>query len=425
VELRIARPVCLSAHTGDEAWRWHARFGHVNFISLKKMASAKIVHGLPELDHVEQLCEACLAGKHRCAPFPSQATRRATRSLQLLHGDLCGPITPTTPTGSMYFLLLVDDHNRYMWLSLLPSKGLAVDAIKKIKAAAEKKSGHELCGLRTDKGGEFTAAQFTEYCAELGIRREMAAPYSPQQNGVVERRNQTIMAAARCMLKAKNLPRIFLGEDVNCAVYLLNKTSSKSIEGKTSYELWVGNRPSVHHLRIFGCVAYVKVVKPNLRKLEDRSKAMIFVGYEPGSAAYRCYDPHTKRVHISRDVVFDEDASWDWTDNQTEMTNSEFSVEGYPEDFQTTVTETMLREQLPGKHVQTEEAEQDSGGVSVSPVSLRQELSPARTAAIPGSAEPSPSATPPSTNLDADHDEDAPLRYRHLTDILGPGSPPG
>jgi transposase InsO family protein len=80
----------------------------------------------------------------------------------------------------MYFLLLVDDYSRYMWVSLLPSKDLVVDAIKRVKAAVEKKSGHELCGLRTDRGGEFIATQFTEYCAELGIRREMTAPYSPQ-----------------------------------------------------------------------------------------------------------------------------------------------------------------------------------------------------------------------------------------------------
>jgi hypothetical protein len=117
----------------------------------------------------------------------------------------------------------------------------------------------------------------------------------------------------------------------------------------------VGNKPSVQHLRFFGCVAHVKVVKPNLKKLENRSRALIFVGYELGSVAYRCYDPHTKCVHISRDVVFDEDASWDWSDTQTEVTDLEFSVEGWTEDFHTTVTETLMREQLP--------TEQDSGGV--------------------------------------------------------------
>jgi transposase InsO family protein len=98
-----------------------------------------------------------------------------------------------------------------MSVSLIASKDQAVSEIKRIQAAAEKKSGNLLCGLRTDRGGEFTVSQFREYCAELGIRRELTAPYTPQQNGVVERRNQTVMVAARCMMKAKKLPSMFWG----------------------------------------------------------------------------------------------------------------------------------------------------------------------------------------------------------------------
>jgi hypothetical protein len=130
----------------------------------------------------------------------------------------------------------------------------------------------------------------------------------------------------------------------------------------------------------------VKVVKPNLKKLEDMSKAMIFVGYETGSAAYRCYDPHSKRVHIDRDVVFDEDASWDWTGIRSGVTDSKFSVEGWFEDFQITVTETLLREQLHVEHVQSDDAEQDSGGVPESRISVRQELTPRGLAVTSGLA---------------------------------------
>jgi hypothetical protein len=130
---------------------------------------------------------------------------------------------------------------------------------------------------------------------------------------VVERRNQTVMSATRCRLKAKGLPGIFWGEAVNCEVYLLNRTLSKSTGVKTPYELWTGKRSAVSHLRVFGCMAHVKVTQPSLKKLDDRSIPMIFVGYEPGFAAYRCYNLVTKRVHISRDVIFDEEAAWDWS----------------------------------------------------------------------------------------------------------------
>jgi transposase InsO family protein len=187
------------------------------------------VRGLPLLSQVDQVCEACLAGKHRRMSFLHAAQRRATEVLELFHGDLCGPITPVTPSGKRYFLLLVDDHSRYMWVALLATKDEAPVAIRHIQAAAERKSGKQLCALRTDwgGGGEFTTAHFHEYFAELGVRRDLTASYTPQQNGVVDRRNQTVVRTARTLLNAKNLPGIFWGEVVMVALYMMNRTTTK------------------------------------------------------------------------------------------------------------------------------------------------------------------------------------------------------
>jgi hypothetical protein len=118
----LARPVCLAARTREDAWRWHARFGHAGFTALRRMAKEQLVRGLPPLEQVEQLCDACLEGKQRRAPFPKEALHRASKQLKRVHGDLCGPMTPTTPSGNAYFLLLVDDYNRFMWAALLPTK---------------------------------------------------------------------------------------------------------------------------------------------------------------------------------------------------------------------------------------------------------------------------------------------------------------
>jgi transposase InsO family protein len=311
LDIDITRPVYLSAVTGEDAWRWHARFGHVNFGVLRKMAREGLVHGLPLLSQVDQVCEACLAGKHRGMSFLHAAQRRATEVLELLHGDLCGPITPVTPSGKRYFLLLVDDHSRYMWVALLATKDEAPVVIRHIQAAAKRKSGKQLRALCTDRGGKFTTAHFHKYFTELGVRWELTAPYTPQQNGVIKRRNQTVVRTARSMLKAKNLPGIFWGEAVTVAVYTLNRMTTKGNGSKTPYELWVGCTPAVHHLRTFRCIAHVKTMG-NLKKLDDHSKPVIFIGYEPGSKAYRTYDPATQRVHVSRDVVFEEEAKWDW-----------------------------------------------------------------------------------------------------------------
>jgi transposase InsO family protein len=152
-----------------------------------------------------------MTGKQRRIAFPDQAAWRAEHGLELVHGDLCGPISPTTPSGNSYFLLLVDDHSRYMWISILVSKNQAATVIMEFQARAEGESGHKLSMLRTDRGGEFTSKQFTEYCVQEGVQRQLTAPYSPQQNGVVERLNAMVVGAVRSMLKQKGLPDWFWG----------------------------------------------------------------------------------------------------------------------------------------------------------------------------------------------------------------------
>jgi hypothetical protein len=131
MQLRIVEPVCLSACTGNNAWLWHSRFGHMNFSSLRRMGTTSHVKGLPVLDQVDELCDACLVGKHKRDPFPQVASRRSVRALELLHGDLCGLVSLPIPSGNKFFLL-VDDYSRYMWVSLMPSKDHVVSAIKRI-----------------------------------------------------------------------------------------------------------------------------------------------------------------------------------------------------------------------------------------------------------------------------------------------------
>ena len=155
-------------------------------------------------------------------------------------------------------------------------------------------------------------ATFAAYYADEGIGRQLTAPYSPQQNGVVEHRNQTIISTARSLMKSKGVHARFWGEAVITTVYLLNRSLTKSVEGKTPFEVWHGYKPDVSYLRVFGCVAHVKNTKPHQAKLDDRSTPMVLFGYEPGSAAYRVYDPAKNRVHVTRNVVFDEGARWDW-----------------------------------------------------------------------------------------------------------------
>ncbi|KAJ9560810.1 hypothetical protein OSB04_005970 [Centaurea solstitialis] len=312
INLKVGVPICLLTNLEDHAWLWHARLGHLNFDSIKQMTRKKLVEGIPSISHKNQVCNACLLGKHSRAPFPNQTNTKSLEPLNLVFGDLCGPISPATESGKKYMFLLVDDCTRYMWVYFLNSKDEAFETFKEFKLKVENEVEKKLKTLRTDRGGEFTSREFTRYCKENGIFRQLTAPYSPQQNGIVERRNRSVMCTTRSMLKAMNMPQNFWAEAIRHAVYVLNRVPTKALRDSTPYEALKGTKPNLRHLRVFGCKAYAKVTKPHLKKLDDRSKELVYLGTEPGSKAYRLFDPVTKGIIVSRDVKFKEDVGWDW-----------------------------------------------------------------------------------------------------------------
>ena len=194
----------------------------------------------------------------------------------------------------------------------LKEKSEAYHHFKIFKNLAESESGEKLKCFRTDRGGEFNYEEFKNFFDMNGIKRHLSAPYSPQQNGVVERKNRTIMSCVRSMLKEKRLPLELWAEAVNTCVYVLNRSFTKSLLDSTPYEKWSGRKPSVDHLRVFGSVVHVKTTR-KMNKLEDRRNVMILIGYELGTKAYRCLDPTNFKVAISRDVIFEESQSWDFS----------------------------------------------------------------------------------------------------------------
>ncbi|GKE57400.1 ribonuclease H-like domain, reverse transcriptase, RNA-dependent DNA polymerase [Tanacetum coccineum] len=187
--------------------------------------------------------------------------------------------------------------------------------------------------LRTDRGEEFTSNEFTQYCKENGITRQLTAPYSPQQNGVVERRNRTIMSTTRCMMKATNMPQKFWAEAVRHAIYILNSVPTKALEDITSYEASKQRKPNLENLRIFGCIAYA-----------NRRIKMVYLGNEQGSKAYRLFDPTTQRVCVSRDVKFKENETWDWKDY---IDHNEFPDNNDDDDYASPTRDSSSHSQTP------------------------------------------------------------------------------
>ena len=414
---KLVQLMCLVMRGAEEAQKWHACLGHINMAALRKMAREDLVRGLLKIGQVDQLCEGCLAGKQKRLPFPKQGEFRVRWILELVHGDLCGPITLETPNDSKYFLLLVDDRRRYMWVAMLSSKDRAAESIKEIKAKAKVESGLKLGSLHTNRGGKFTSHEFAEYCVGEGIHRQLTVPYSPQQNGVVERRNVTVVATARSMLNAKELPGRLWGEAVATTVYLLNRCPTKNVEGMKPFEAWHGKKPAVHHLKV-GCIAYVWNTSPHLKKLEDRSRKMIFIGYEAGSKAYRAYNPTTSCVHATRDIVFDEVAQWEW--------DKDAGKRGASSCIDIFIVEYAVEDQDPPKPNGTIEVRIDDvlGLEMMSPLSAH---SSGGVVNIQDDGRQVEFATPPSfqsDQLDADYD-DAPLRFRNIDNIIVLTSPCG
>lgn len=214
---------------------------------------------------------------------------------------------------------------------MLKNKDEAFECFKRFKATVEKEFEAKVRVLRTDRGGEFCSKAFLNYCENEEITRHFTTPYTPQQNGVVERRNRTVVAMTRSMLKQARMPSSFWGEAVCNAVYLLNKLPTRALSNKTPYEVLKREKPSVGHVRVFRCLAHVKVPSVYVGKLDDRSKAMVHLGREHGTKGYRLYDPEGKKICISGDVVFEENKTWDWSDQTNEVNDRMelFSVPGY------------------------------------------------------------------------------------------------
>jgi hypothetical protein len=181
-----------------------------------------------------------------------------------------------------------------MWVLALGSKGEAANAIRHAQAAAEAECGCKLRVLHTDNGGEFTAAEFASYYTDEGIERHYSAPYSPQQNNVIEQRNQMVVGMARALLKQRGMSAVFWGEAVVMAVYILNRSPTKALDGRMLYEAWHGRKPAVSHLRVFGFLAFAKDLG-HIGRLDDRSTPGVFIGYAEGSKANRILDPETQR----------------------------------------------------------------------------------------------------------------------------------
>jgi hypothetical protein len=287
---------------------WHRRMAHLHHGALGGLR--EVVTGVPQISIEHQdVCRGCALGKFAKASFPSSDTRSAG-ILDLVHTDVCGPMTRRSLSGCEYYLTFIDDYSRKTWIYFLKAKSEVFTRFQEFRALVENQSGKRIKVLRSDNGGEYSSRQFVDFCAQHGIRRQMTVPYNPQQNGVAERKNRAITGAARSMLHDQSLPLYLWAEACATAVYLQNRSPHRILGKMTPEEAFTDRRPDVEHIRIFGCLTFSHVPSERRTKLDPTAQQGILVGYSEVSKAYRIYIPPLRRVVVSRDVRFEEDRAF-------------------------------------------------------------------------------------------------------------------
>ncbi|KAL4383663.1 hypothetical protein GQ457_15G023980 [Hibiscus cannabinus] len=169
ITLKTPKQVCLLTSLEDPTWLWHARLGHVNFHDLKMTGDKKLALGIPLFSRLNKLCDTCVIAKHARSPFPNQANFKTEKPVELIHANICEPLSPDTLAGNKYFMLIVDDFTRWMWVCVLAANSYSFQAFKKFKSLVENKTEYKIGTLQTDQGGEFLFIEFTQFCEKEGI----------------------------------------------------------------------------------------------------------------------------------------------------------------------------------------------------------------------------------------------------------------
>ena len=289
---------------------WHARLGHVGTSGLSALRSHSLVEGMVLRGPIpkQHECAACLRGKMAQQPFP-QSAKRVTAPFDLVGMDLLGKLEcASARSQARYMLLMKDIATGFSWCFFLRKKKEAVERIQSFFSHVERQYQTRIKGLRSDRGGEFLSSAFVDWLDQLGVVHQLTVPYTPQQNGIVERANRTLCGRARAMLHAAGLPKRFWEHALRYAVWCTNRVPSRRLKTVgTPYAALHGHRPDVSRARIFGCLAHVYVPAAHRRKLDDRAVLGVFLGMAENTKGYEFWVPESGQFLISRSAVFHED----------------------------------------------------------------------------------------------------------------------
>ncbi|GKA53420.1 retrovirus-related pol polyprotein from transposon TNT 1-94, partial [Tanacetum coccineum] len=274
--------------SSSQSWLWHQRLSHLNFATINNLVKNNLVRGLPKMKfEKDHLCSACEQGKIHRKHHKSKTAFASNKPLYLLHMDLCGPMRVESINGKRYVLVVVDDYSRYTWVFFLHSKDEASEVIISFIKKTQVNLQLQVQRVRTDNGTEFKNKTLAKFFDEVGISQQFSAARTPQQNGVVERRNRTLVEAARTMLTFANLPLFLWAEAIATACFTQNRSIIHKRFDKTPYELVNKRKPNIKFFHVFGCRCYLLNDYDDVGKLKAKGDSGVFVGYLKEYAAFR------------------------------------------------------------------------------------------------------------------------------------------
>lgn len=242
---------------------WHQRLCHLNYPTILAMGCTTAVTGMIlQNRQISDFCQGCVFGKSHRHSFASHPIRTPSSTPgYLVHADIFGPMANVSLGGALYYLLFKDDYSGYRYIFCIAEKSEALRYFQDVYHDIFRDTGNHLQIFRTNGGGEFTSKRFQAYLSQQGVCHEITAPYSLEQNGFCERDNLTIMESVHSLLHTSGFPLTFWAEACHTVVYTLNRTGSRLILGLTPFTLWYGFKPSLEHLRVFGCQVYAYIEK--------------------------------------------------------------------------------------------------------------------------------------------------------------------
>ncbi|KAM0960324.1 hypothetical protein ACFX2C_025377 [Malus domestica] len=282
---------------------WHNRLGHPSNSVLSVMLKKCHLSVLP--DSVSMMCQTCLEGKFCKLPFASSVSK-SIHPFQVVHSDVWGPSPCTSIDGFRYYVTFIDECTRHCWLFPIINKS---DVFSTFVGFYNYISNHFATSIKTlqsDGGGEYLSKSFQTFMLAKGVTHQLSCPYTPEQNGLAERKHRHILETAITLLQTAILPPIFWSFACQTAVYLINRMPSSTLHKKSPFELLFKAVPVINHLRIFGCSVFPLLKPYNSIKLQPKTTKCLFLGYASKYKGFICYDILHAKFYISRHVLFDE-----------------------------------------------------------------------------------------------------------------------